>query len=326
MARPEAVNPGKAPVVLYYYPLSYYSQKVRMALLEKGIPHSLEFIDIVTGENYEPWFVQINPACEVPVLRHGTKIVSGSQKIVDYLEDNFIQGFTQLQPADRAGLEFHKCRYLREAIDEVPVEFITYGYFRHAELLEKIKVPDFVRKHLGDRFFQRQTQLARQIQKHPELRASYTAKLRRVEANDEKVDDIHAINGALNEVEAILDKIEEHLRMNTSVAARKDWWLCSAEFTIADISLAILLSRLYFLGLAQRFWSIATRPYLAIYYQRLNDRASYQKVAITHITTGDLISLGGSSLLLSYGLPALGVATVVGALTLAAVLFLKRRK
>ena len=71
---------------------------------------------------------------------------------------------------------------------------------------------------LTDRFFQRQAIIAKQIQKHPELRASYTAKLYRVEENDDKVDDIQAINAKLNEVETILDKIEEHLRMNASVA------------------------------------------------------------------------------------------------------------
>lgn len=63
-----------------------------MALLEKDLPHTLEFVDILAGENYEPWFVRINPNCEVPVLKHGGKIVSGSDKIIEYLEETFTQG------------------------------------------------------------------------------------------------------------------------------------------------------------------------------------------------------------------------------------------
>lgn len=139
-----------------------------MALLEKGVPHTLEFIDITCGENYEPWFVKLNPACEVPVLRDGTRIVSGSQKIIDYLEDNFVDGkqtevgdivndalkflgYVALSP-EKSSIEFHKMRYLRDAIDAVPVEFITYGFIRHPDLTEKIKVPDFVKKNLGGEF------------------------------------------------------------------------------------------------------------------------------------------------------------------------------
>ena len=141
-----------------------------MALIEKGLPHTLEFIDILSGENYEPWFVEINPNCEVPVLKHGGKIVTGSQKIIDYLEDTFTQGLVlvyflkywffyqriwdtigcvRLLPDRSSSLEYHKARYLRDAIDAVPVEFITYGYLRQPALLEKVKVPDFVRKGLG---------------------------------------------------------------------------------------------------------------------------------------------------------------------------------
>lgn len=135
------------------------------------------------------------------------------------------------------------------------------------------------------------------MMKYPELRDAYNDKLARVEQNDGKVDDLNLVNARLNDVELILDKIEEHLKTNSSIEcmldqlywfemqlrnilnlARRNWWLCSAEFTVADISLAILLSRLYLLGLAQRFWSIATRPYLAVYYQRLNDRSSFHKV------------------------------------------------
>jgi hypothetical protein len=57
-------------------------------------------------------------------------------------------GYVSLSP-DRSSIEYHKARYLRDAIDAVPVEFITYGYLRHPNLTEKIKVPDFVRKTIG---------------------------------------------------------------------------------------------------------------------------------------------------------------------------------
>ncbi|GAV08616.1 hypothetical protein RvY_18281 [Ramazzottius varieornatus] len=315
-----------AQLVLYYYPLSYYSQKVRMALLEKGIPHALEFIDINSGENYEAWFVKLNPECEVPVLRDGTRVVADSARIIDYLEENYSDApYAALSPP-KSSIEYHKFKYLREAIDAVPVEYITYGTLKQPALLEKTKVPNFVKKGLGDRFFQRQKFINTQMEKHPEYSAIFSKKLSRVLDSDNNVGNTAMVNAKLNELESLLDRIEEHLRLNSNSADRKNWWLCSEKFTTADISLSILLSRCYLLGLAPRFWSISRRPYLAMYYQRINERPSFQKVAITHITTSDLLQLGGSTILYAYGLQIMGVATVLGALAIGGYVLMKRRR
>lgn len=58
-------------------------------------------------------------------------------------------GCPRLLPDRSENIEYHKVKYLRDAIDAIPVELITYGYLRHPELSEKIKVPEFVRKGLG---------------------------------------------------------------------------------------------------------------------------------------------------------------------------------
>ncbi len=46
------------------------------------------------GETYEPWFMRINPAGQVPVLRHGEKYIPDSNAIVAYLDEHFGKNFT----------------------------------------------------------------------------------------------------------------------------------------------------------------------------------------------------------------------------------------
>ena len=66
--------------------------KVVMALHEKKLPFEAHLIDITKGVQYEPWFLQINPRGEVPVLQDIGKVIPDSSRIIDYLEDNFSNG------------------------------------------------------------------------------------------------------------------------------------------------------------------------------------------------------------------------------------------
>lgn len=63
-----------------------------MALHEKNVPFESHIIDIAKDEQYEPWFLHINPCAEVPVLQDTGKIIPDSTRIIDYLEDNFSNG------------------------------------------------------------------------------------------------------------------------------------------------------------------------------------------------------------------------------------------
>lgn len=63
-----------------------------MALYEKKIPFTTKLVDITKGEQYQPWYLKINPKGEVPVLKDGIKFIPDSVRIIDYLEDNFSNG------------------------------------------------------------------------------------------------------------------------------------------------------------------------------------------------------------------------------------------
>ena len=63
-----------------------------MALHEKKLAFKTQRIDIGKYEQYDPWFLEINPRGEVPVLKDGVRIIPDSSRIIDYLEDNFSNG------------------------------------------------------------------------------------------------------------------------------------------------------------------------------------------------------------------------------------------
>lgn len=58
-----------------------------------------------------------------------------------------------------------------------------------------------------------------------------------------------------------------------------DWWLCCEKFTLADVSLTILMDRLWRLGAAEYFWG--RRPHLSRYFQRVQQREAYKNIEPT---------------------------------------------
>jgi len=74
---------------LYEHPLSPYVQKVKLALMEKGIAFETEIPDILSGGSAE--FAATNPRLEIPALIDGDIKVFDSTIILEYLEDKWPQ-------------------------------------------------------------------------------------------------------------------------------------------------------------------------------------------------------------------------------------------
>lgn len=73
--------------ILYHLPLSPYSRKVRLALAEKRIPFELR-VEKVWEKR--PEFVEMNPACTVPVLvEENGLVLADSYAICEYLDEAY---------------------------------------------------------------------------------------------------------------------------------------------------------------------------------------------------------------------------------------------
>ena len=96
---------------LYEIPLSPYAQKVKLALLEKGIEFSVSLPDLdAPGE-----FVSLSPRLEVPVFVDDAVRLFDSSVILEYIEDRWPSpALLPSSPAERA-----RVRTLEEICDTV---------------------------------------------------------------------------------------------------------------------------------------------------------------------------------------------------------------
>jgi glutathione S-transferase len=76
-------------LTLYDFLPSGNGYKVRLTLRELGLPFLFREVDILRGENREPWFLQKNPVGQIPLLEleDGT-CLSESTAILFYLAEN----------------------------------------------------------------------------------------------------------------------------------------------------------------------------------------------------------------------------------------------
>ncbi|KAL0270435.1 UNVERIFIED_CONTAM: hypothetical protein PYX00_007845 [Menopon gallinae] len=301
-------------LVLYYHNHSFYCQKVIMALCEKRIPFTTNFIDITKGEQYQPWFLKINPRGEVPVLKDGIKLIPDSVRIIDYLEDNFSNGeHSRLIPSDLSIKQ--KVIQLRNEIDKLPVNAITMGSFFNSEFCSDLKYPFFiptVRKYLRAGAEKSSSSLRQHAANNPEIKDTLTKKAECQEEKHKIITEKKEYLKVLDQVNAILEKVESELKLKNGVP-----WLCCDQFTMADISLTILLDRLSRVGLANYFWTNGKRSNIEKYYQRVQKRDSYRQAVPAVVT--DLKYVVQSNAHFMIGLITI-MTVVVGS-----VLYFKRR-
>jgi glutathione S-transferase len=71
---------------LYHFPVSTFSRRVRVALLEKDLSCELIEVDLPNGQHKEEWYAALNPYMKVPTLVDGEVTLYESAAILTYLE------------------------------------------------------------------------------------------------------------------------------------------------------------------------------------------------------------------------------------------------
>jgi glutathione S-transferase len=113
---------------LYLGPLSLFSRKVEIALLEKGLTFERILVPFSQARGYEPRHPAVlaaNPKRQVPVLVDGDLTLFDSTVIFEYLEDAYPR--PALYPAGAKGRA--DCRLLELMADEIlfaPVRNLLY--------------------------------------------------------------------------------------------------------------------------------------------------------------------------------------------------------
>jgi len=91
-ATPPTAAPFVAPFALHESPLSPSSRRVGILLRALGLSWTSNPVDIARMEHKRAEFLGLNPNGEVPVLRHGERVLYDSALICEYLDATFTGG------------------------------------------------------------------------------------------------------------------------------------------------------------------------------------------------------------------------------------------
>ncbi|CAG2206933.1 GDAP1 [Mytilus edulis] len=275
---------------LYYFQASYYSQKAVLALFEKGCPFNRKIINIQNGEQRTPEYMKMNPQGLVPLLKDGEKIVVESEKIIDYVDDQVKSGPTLVpDPSTSVGKEVKR---LREFIDAIRIEIVTYGLLFNPELsISGIKIPKMLSnvKRINEKMQKNIASLEEAAQEYPDLRDSYIAKYQKTKKFYEDTVNKENVIEHLEDTDHRCEYLEECLRRSKESSGGGEYWLTGTQFNAADILLVVFMDRIVMLGLEDRYFCKTKRPLLYDYLQRIGQRKSVQmlradvKTAITMV-------------------------------------------
>lgn len=86
---------------LHTHPFSTFARRVKIALLEKNIPHEEVFVDLAGRQQRTPAYLALNPYSRVPTLEEDGFVLYESSAILMYLEDEHPE--PALIPGDARG-------------------------------------------------------------------------------------------------------------------------------------------------------------------------------------------------------------------------------
>ena len=259
------------PILYYFYP-SYYSQKTLMFMNEKEIDFDVHIVNLPEQENQSPWFLQINPKGEIPALKHGERIINGSDNILDYIERQKL-GKRSLVPGDSSGLK--KYKHWMSKLEPLPIFPLTYGTAYHPHIRKVQKGPLIGSRYEAMKNFvdNRSATLRKKAAENAGTPAEAVL-LAKADAHDKQ---LHLFTSEV-EHKRILKEIDEMLnQIENELKSHKDKnWLISDEFTAADCILAVLLNRLHWIG-HENYVINEKRPLLKKYWGKLQASDTFIK-------------------------------------------------
>ncbi|KAG8441920.1 hypothetical protein GDO86_010921 [Hymenochirus boettgeri] len=223
--------------------------------------------------------MRLNPSGEVPVLVHGENIICEATQIIDYVEHTFNDDKTARLMPQEGSMYYPRVQHYRELLDSLPMDAYTHGCILHPELTVDSMIPAYATSRIRTQIGNTESELKKLAQENPDLEDAYIAKQKRLKTKLQDHDNIKYLKKILEELEKVLDQVETELqRRSEETPEGSESWLCGQFFSLADISLAVTLHRLKFLGFARRSWGNGKRPNLEAYYEHILQRKTFSQV------------------------------------------------
>ena len=228
-------------IALYHFHGSTCSQKVRLVLAEKEIDYESRDVDLLSGAQHDPEYIELNPNHVVPTLVHDRGVFIESTLINEYLDDAFPD--VPLRPDDAAGC--HAMRLWTQRIDALHPNagVLTFSIGTRPMMLQRS--PE---------------EIEAQLEQIPDPRNR-----ERRRAVFEKGIEAPIFADAMRAFVGVLDRMQADLSM------RK--WLAGDRFTLADAAALPYVMRLDHLAMTPL---LSARPMLADWYQRVQARPSFE--------------------------------------------------
>lgn len=274
--QPRITLPHEREFELYHNALSLCSKKTRLCLAELGIDYASHHIDLIETGSYENLgraFLRVNPAGTVPVLLHHGHPVYESHEQIRYAAERAAAGAPMLIPADpgrRAEMEAWVDRASLTGDDPIAhagesagnaAPGLTLPIF--AAMLEEIPVYRIAEGLLFHR-----------IKKRPLV--FLALKLRRLRGFKKLKPAVAALHECGRAMHAHLDALEAQL--STSGGP----WIIGDQFTLADVSWAVILERLNEAECIELYIGDGKRPALTAWWQAIQARPSYDQAIRGH--------------------------------------------
>lgn len=226
----------------YHSPNSAASQKVRIVLEAKLLRFDSVVVDITEGEQFSEEYKAINPAAVVPYLVDNAHIFTESSLIIEYLEDAFPD--PSLMPED--GRDRFQVRQI-------------------------LRLCDLLHQACGD--------LSYAVLGNPLLALKGESEVMRlIEQMPSEQNRCHRRSVIFNGIESteFKDAVRQHRETFAEMNSRLEnqVWLVGGGVSLADLTLAIYVSRVEHLGLEAE---IRTHNELAGWYKRMKELPCYEQ-------------------------------------------------
>lgn len=241
---------SETPLKLYDAANSPCGRRVRICLLEKGIPFEIHWINLGLMDQKQEWYLKLNPNGLVPTLVHGDKVVYESNVINEYIDQCFpgpklmpADAYEQAQVRMWIAFELEWAKPFRDAIYE------TMGKDR---LKAAGMTPDKLQAEIGKRT------------SNPYY-SKFALSVLQTPRNDELLGDR-------------LQVLLERMRLMEERLADGRTWLVGNQFSFADIALAPRLDMFALIGVGDLYQRY---PRIGAFVDRVKQRPSWAASAIT---------------------------------------------
>jgi glutathione S-transferase len=229
---------------LYHYGFSTCSQKVRLVLAEKNLEFVSHEVDLFSGGQHDPAYVELNPHHVVPTVVDDGVVLIESTLINEYLDEAYPD--VAMRPASPVGR--HAVRLWTKLLDEgvhAATAVVTFAIGPRAMILQ-----------------QPAAQREAEIDALPDPKAR--ASRRSVIEHGVKAPEFA---GAFAEMVDLLDRIDARLANST--------WVSGDAYGLADAAVLPYVLRLDHLAMSPLL-SAPARPRLAQWYERVRARPSFE--------------------------------------------------